>query len=59
MLWLGGLLVLHKTVNDDSCLCTKGKLKTLRHGILFIVLFALSCTNQKKSNYLNSHGEEA
>ena len=27
--------------------------------MLFIVLFALSCTNKKKSNYLNSHGEEA
>ena len=26
---------------------------------LFIVLFAISCTKQKKSNYLNSHGEEA
>ena len=27
--------------------------------ILFIVLFAKNCTNQIKSNYLNSHGEEA
>ena len=26
---------------------------------LFIVLFAISCTKQKKSNHLNSHGEEA
>ena len=26
---------------------------------LFIVLFAINCTNQIKSNYLNSHGEEA
>ena len=25
----------------------------------FIVLFAKNCTNQIKSNYLNSHGEEA
>ena len=27
--------------------------------LLFIVLFAKNCTNQIKSNYLNSHGEEA
>ena len=27
--------------------------------LLFIVLFAKNCTNQRKSNYLNSHGEEA
>ena len=27
--------------------------------IVFIVLFAINCTNQIKSNYLNSHGEEA
>ena len=27
--------------------------------LLFIVLFAISCRKQKKSNYLNSHGEEA
>ena len=27
--------------------------------LLFIVLFAINCTNQIKSNYLNSHGEEA
>ena len=28
--------------------------------LLFIVLFAIRCTKQKKkSNYLNSHGEEA
>ena len=27
--------------------------------LLFIVLFAKSYTNQIKSNYLNSHGEEA
>ena len=27
--------------------------------LLFIVLFAENCTNQIKSNYLNSHGEEA
>ena len=26
---------------------------------LFIVLFAKNCTNQIKSNYLNSHGAEA
>ena len=26
---------------------------------LFTVLFAINCTNQIKSNYLNSHGEEA
>ena len=26
---------------------------------LFIVLFAINCTNQIKSNYLNAHGEEA
>ena len=25
----------------------------------FIVLFTINCTNQIKSNYLNSHGEEA
>ena len=25
----------------------------------FIVLFAINCTNPIKSNYLNSHGEEA
>ena len=29
------------------------------HCLLFIVLFAKNCTNQIKSNYLNSHGEEA
>ena len=29
------------------------------HICLFIVLFAKNCTNQIKSNYLNSHGEEA
>ena len=28
-------------------------------NLLFIVLFAKNCTNQIKSNYLNSHGEEA
>ena len=30
-------------------------------GLLFIVycLFAKNCTNQIKSNYLNSHGKEA
>ena len=34
--------------------------QTQRHiTLLFIVLFAISCTKQKKSNYLNSHGEEA
>ena len=27
--------------------------------LLFIALFAINCTNQIKSNYLNSHGEEA
>ena len=27
--------------------------------LLFLVLFAISDTKQKKSNYLNSHGEEA
>ena len=27
--------------------------------VLFIVLFAKNCTNQIKSNYLNSHREEA
>ena len=27
--------------------------------LLFIVLFAKNCTNQIKSKYLNSHGEEA
>ena len=27
--------------------------------LLFIVLFAKNYTNQIKSNYLNSHGEEA
>ena len=27
--------------------------------LLCIVLFAKNCTNQIKSNYLNSHGEEA
>ena len=27
--------------------------------LLFIVLFAISYTKPKKSNYLNSHGEEA
>ena len=27
--------------------------------LLFIVLCAKNCTNQIKSNYLNSHGEEA
>ena len=27
--------------------------------LLFIVLFTKNCTNQIKSNYLNSHGEEA
>ena len=27
--------------------------------LLFIVLFAKNSTNQIKSNYLNSHGEEA
>ena len=27
--------------------------------LLFIVLFAISYTKQKKSKYLNSHGEEA
>ena len=26
---------------------------------LFIVLFAKNCTTQIKSNYFNSHGEEA
>ena len=26
---------------------------------LFIVLFAKNCTDQIKSNYLDSHGEEA
>ena len=26
---------------------------------LFIVLFAISCSKQKKTNYLNSHGVEA
>ena len=28
-------------------------------SLLFIVLFAKNQTNQIKSNYLNSHGEEA
>ena len=28
-------------------------------GSGFIVLFAINCTNQIKSNYLNSHGDEA
>ena len=27
--------------------------------LLFIVLFAKNCASQIKSNYLNSHGEEA
>ena len=30
-----------------------------QHCLLFIVLFAKNYTNQIKSNYLNSHGEEA
>ena len=34
-------------------------LATLVYCLLFIVLFAKNCTNQIKSNYLNSHGEEA
>ena len=33
---------------------------SFKYCLLFIVLFAISCTKQKnKSNYLNSHGEEA
>ena len=31
----------------------------LEYCLLFIVLFAKNYTNQIKSNYLNSHGEEA
>ena len=31
----------------------------MHNCLLFIVLFAKNYTNQIKSNYLNSHGEEA
>ena len=43
---------------DGTC---EGKIKkdSARYCLLFIVLFAKNCTNQIKSNYLNSHGEEA
>ena len=34
-------------------------LETFVYCLLFIVLFAISFTKQKKSTYLNSHGEEA
>ena len=35
-------------------------LVVLCNCLLFIVLFAIGkCTKQNKSNYLNSHGEEA
>ena len=39
------------TINTEDIL--------IAHCLLFIVLFAKNCTNQLKSNYLNSHGEEA
>ena len=39
------------TINTEDIL--------IAHCLLFIVLFAKNCTNQIKSNYLNSHGEEA
>ena len=32
---------------------------SLHYCLLFIVLFAKNYTNQIKSNYLNSYGEEA
>ena len=40
-----------------SCTCVL--LKQLFICLLFIVLFAKNCTTQIKSNYLNSHAEEA
>ena len=39
------------TINTEDIL--------IAHCLLFIVLFAKNWTNQIKSNYLNSHGEEA
>ena len=35
------------------------KVRHIDYCLLFIVLFAKNYTNQIKSNYLNSHGEEA
>ena len=42
---------LYPTLLTNSCFIV--------YCLLFIVLFAINCTNQIKSNYLNSHGEEA
>ena len=50
-----------------SSTCTQSKQVTIKvivqscvcHLYCFIALFAINCTNQIKSNYLNSHGKEA
>ena len=44
--------------NQRHC-CFMNFIALVYLGLLFIVLFAKNCTNQIKSNYLNSHGEEA
>ena len=41
------------------CNCQKKIHVIIINVFLFIVLFAKNCTSQIKSDYLNSHGEEA
>ena len=68
-----GLLIFHAVVEPrnsgksaKSCEIHKNIKNTTKFGrnlikyyLLFIVLFALVVQSKKKSNYLNSHGEEA
>ena len=56
MLWSDWLLASH---SDAPRLSSRNHSWGRNDCLLFIVLFAKNCTNQIKSNYLNSHGEEA
>ena len=50
---------IHTRVTGARSLVFQQIIRNTNYQLLFIVLFAISYTKQKKSNYLNSHGEEA
>ena len=50
---------IHTRVTGARSLVFQQIIRNTNYQLLFIALFAISYTKQKKSNYLNSHGEEA
>ena len=50
---------IHTRVTGARSLVFQQIIRNTNYQLLFIVLFAISYTKQKKSSYLNSHGEEA